>query len=322
MSTVYGKTALVGYTGFVGSVLANARAFDKVFNSKNIQDIAGQKFDTIVCAGAPASMWNANQNPSGDRANLAKLASALIAAQADRIVLVSTIAVFDDISAGYTESSARYEQKRAYGWHRHELEVTLADHFPRLHILRLPALFGRGLKKNFIFDLINPLPSFLTAEKYAEAQRAVAMEEADGLGTLYCFDTALKMWRLDREALQSTQGIDSIYDAFERAHLVARNFTNSRSRFQYYNIARLANDMDLVLDHALPVINFCSEPIVASEICAELTGREFVNDVPPLVEEDVRSEYAALFGLRGPYLFDRIAVMKDLKAFHATETGR
>ena len=41
------KSALIGYTGFVGSTLLRQRPFDEQYNSKNIREIAGQQFDLI-----------------------------------------------------------------------------------------------------------------------------------------------------------------------------------------------------------------------------------------------------------------------------------
>lgn len=40
-----------------------------------------------------------------------------------------------------------------YGQHRLWLERQVQDAFPRVTVLRLPALFGPGLRKNFLYDL-------------------------------------------------------------------------------------------------------------------------------------------------------------------------
>ena len=42
------SSALIGYTGFVGSTLLKQRSFDACFNSANIDQIAGRSFD-LVC---------------------------------------------------------------------------------------------------------------------------------------------------------------------------------------------------------------------------------------------------------------------------------
>lgn len=46
--------AIVGHTGFVGGNLCAQHVFEAKYNSKNIQDIAGKHFDTLVFAGARA----------------------------------------------------------------------------------------------------------------------------------------------------------------------------------------------------------------------------------------------------------------------------
>ena len=43
---------LIGYSGFIGGNLARATRFDGLYNSKNIETIAGQSFGLLVCAGA------------------------------------------------------------------------------------------------------------------------------------------------------------------------------------------------------------------------------------------------------------------------------
>ncbi len=44
------KTALIGYTGFVGSNLLHDRSFTRRYRSTNIETIAGEHFDLVVCA--------------------------------------------------------------------------------------------------------------------------------------------------------------------------------------------------------------------------------------------------------------------------------
>lgn len=151
-----GGQALIGHTGFVGGLLARAGAFDHVFNSRNIEAIAGRRFDRLVCAGAPAAKWLANQDPAADRASLARLTEALGQVRADRVVLISTIDVYPDPASGEDEGAdLAGRPNHAYGRHRLELEQWIRARFPRAAIVRLPALFGPGLKKNALFDLLH-----------------------------------------------------------------------------------------------------------------------------------------------------------------------
>lgn len=149
------STALIGYTGFVGSTLLRQTDFDALFNSKNIREISGATFDLIVCAGAPAEKWKANAQPEADKANLATLMDALSSCTAGRIVLISTVDVYAVPQAVYEDSFIDVSTLGPYGRHRYELEQCVAGQFKRARIVRLPALFGAGLRKNLIFDLLH-----------------------------------------------------------------------------------------------------------------------------------------------------------------------
>jgi hypothetical protein len=149
------KAALIGYTGFVGSTVARQRAFDANYNSKNIQHIAGEHFDLIVCAGAPAEKWRANANPEEDRASLDLLTNSLKACTADRVILISTVDVYTNPNGVDEDTPIDANAIQPYGRHRYELELFIREYFPKTHAARLPGLFGYGLKKNLIFDLLN-----------------------------------------------------------------------------------------------------------------------------------------------------------------------
>lgn len=147
--------ALIGYTGFVGSNLLRDGRFDALYNSRNIADIKGRHFDRVVCAGVSAVKWWANKNPEQDLAGIRSLMDCLEHVTADRFVLISTIDVYG-APVGVTErDDPPTEGLHAYGLNRLMLERWVAGRFPRHHVVRLPALFGPGLKKNAIYDLIN-----------------------------------------------------------------------------------------------------------------------------------------------------------------------
>ena len=144
--------ALIGHTGFIGGNLARQRAFAAWFRSTDIHTLGGRSFRRIVCAGAPAVKWKANQEPAADRANLQRLFDALGACDADELVLISTVDVFAS-PRGVTESDDPHGPNHAYGTHRLALEDFVRDRFPRVLVARLPGVFGPGLKKNVLFDL-------------------------------------------------------------------------------------------------------------------------------------------------------------------------
>lgn len=147
-----GNSALIGHTGFVGSTLMRQRTFAAHFNSSTIAQIRGQRFDTVICAGAPAQKWIANKDPQADRNNLEALMGHLSEMTCSTFVLISTVDVFAN-SRGKTEASDVTEgNSEPYGLHRYQLEMFAKKRFARCLVIRLPGLVGPGLRKNVIYD--------------------------------------------------------------------------------------------------------------------------------------------------------------------------
>lgn len=147
--------ALVGHTGFVGGNLAAQHPFQACFNSKNIEEICGREFDLLVVSGMPAAMWIANANPEADRAVLDRLLTCLRQVRAGRVVVMSTVAVYPKPVGVDEVTPIDDAEQTPYGRHRLMLERALAERFPRTLAVRLPGLFGPGLKKNAIYDLLH-----------------------------------------------------------------------------------------------------------------------------------------------------------------------
>lgn len=116
----------------------------------------GQEYDLIVCAGLPAEKWRINQEPEKDQANIQKLTRTLSAVKSAHFVLISTVDVYPKL-INLTENfdCGSIAHPHPYGRHRLEFEMTIKDQFPDVTIVRLPALFGPGLKKNIIYDLLH-----------------------------------------------------------------------------------------------------------------------------------------------------------------------
>ena len=53
-----------------------------------------------------------------------------------------------------TDIEATLETLHPYGKHRFHIEEFMRSHFERVTIIRLPALFGKGLKKNVDKDAV------------------------------------------------------------------------------------------------------------------------------------------------------------------------
>lgn len=145
--------ALIGSTGFVGGALLQQAPFDELFHSSNIGGIKGRSWDLIVCAGTYAEKWKANQDPVADMTALERLIDPLREARAARFVLISTVDVYETPLG--VDESVPADATQPYGRHRRLLEEFVREQFPHSQILRLPGLFGPGLKKNVIYDLLN-----------------------------------------------------------------------------------------------------------------------------------------------------------------------
>jgi nucleoside-diphosphate-sugar epimerase len=147
--------ALLGFSGFVGSTLLKQTSFDALYRSTNIHEISHREFDLIICAGAPAQKWIANNNPDDDRNKIESLIGHLKNIKCDTFVLISTVDVFKT-AVGVDEATPVEEGGlHAYGLHRRLLERFVQEHFRQHLIVRLPGLVGPGLRKNVIFDFLN-----------------------------------------------------------------------------------------------------------------------------------------------------------------------
>lgn len=149
------KSCLIGYTGFVGQTLLTQADFDDLYNSSNIETIQNKEYRLVICAAAPAVKWKANKDPQEDIDNINKLISSLRNVKAEKFVLISTVDVYANPVNVEEDSIIEPEKTEPYGRHRFYLEQFVVDNFDNHLIIRLPGLFGKGLKKNFIFDLIH-----------------------------------------------------------------------------------------------------------------------------------------------------------------------
>lgn len=150
------NNAIFGYTGFVGKNLLLKYAFKFLYNSKNIKDAMNKEFDTVFITCIPAVKWLANKNPEQDNITINEIKKVIRTIQAKKIILISTIDVYDKINNKSNENTTINEMlNHVYGRNRYDFEKFIKLNFLNYHIIRLPALFGRGLKKNIIYDLLN-----------------------------------------------------------------------------------------------------------------------------------------------------------------------
>ncbi|UAB77640.1 hypothetical protein INR77_12720 [Erythrobacter sp. SCSIO 43205] len=314
-----GQSGLIGATGFVGGALLRQTDFDAQFNSRTINEIEGQSFDTLVCAAAPGSMIEANTAPERDRAQIQSLINHLSKVDAKRFVLISSIAVLADFAGGDDETTNKFQESLAYGHHRRELEAFIEEHFENYLIVRLPALFGKGLRKNFIFDLMNPVPSMLAAEKLAILRDGLRDALSQWTSELYTKDAATGLFKLDREALNRDERRMALDQAVSDLGLSATQFHNRETTYQYYEIDRLWRDIGMALEAGLTHLHLTSEPLQAAVIHQRLTNMAMPETSARLHCEDMHSAHGNLWGASGPYLFSGEATLDRLEQFYISE---
>lgn len=312
---------LIGHTGFVGGALLRQTPFDVCFNSANIAAIEGQTFGTLVCAAAPGSMVEANRAPERDKAAIEALIARLDRVEAERFVLISSIAVLADFAGRDDEGSAAFQQELAYGRHRRMLEAFVEQRFAGSLIIRLPALFGAGLRKNFLFDLLNPVPTLLTEAKHNAVVAALDAALGGWLEALYAPDPATGLLKLDRAALDADPRRPALESALDAMGATATQFHHRETTYQYYDTSRLWQDIGIALVAGLSHLHLAPEPLAAADIHARLTGRPMPETPARLHREDMHTRHADLWGAEGPYQFAAADTLESLAAFFASQRG-
>jgi hypothetical protein len=242
--------ALIGHSGFVGSNLLARRSYNSIYRSSDIDSIRSREFEHVVCAGIQAMKWWANLHPEEDLKGIERLLDALSKVKADRFTLISTIDVYPSPHGVDEDSPVETAGHHVYGLHRLQAEQRIAEMFPRTLILRLPGLFGPGLKKNVIYDLIHN----------------------------------------------------------NNLHQVHPGGT-----FQYYDLRRLADDIDKAWPLGCSTLNISSGPIGTAEIRNRFfPGKDLGGTGAPPAGYDMHSKHASAWGGSDGYLYSKNAVMSDL----------
>lgn len=313
-------TALVGYTGFVGSnIYAQGSAeaigdaakngiepITAAYNSKNIEQAFGTEPDLLIYAGHRAEKYLANNAPEKDMELILQAEDNIRKINPKKLVLISTIDVFKNPTNVDETSPIDTENLHAYGYNRYKLEQWVRENYPDALIIRLPGLFGQNIKKNFIYDYINVIPFMLKAEKFAELSekdpdlKAYYDLQDNGFYKVCVQDS-------DRELLKTK---------FRTLGFSALNFTDSRSVYQFYNLARLWDDIQTALEHKLTLWHPATEPVSAAEVYKYLTGKEFVNELGGTpAYYDYRTKFGAVFGGDDKYICDKNTILNEIKEF-------
>ena len=298
------RDLLVGSTGFVGGNIMRSHEFSASCHSINVQSVYDSNPDLCVYAGIPASMFLANHNPEVDMNIMRSARENIRAINPKRLVLISSIAVYLDSRGKDENSIMQTEGLPAYGANRLQLEQWIREDYPKVLIIRLPALYGLGLKKNFLYDLHNIIPSMLTSQKYEDLSR-----KSDLIRSSY----SLQKDGFYRVSIQT----EELKNFFRNNDFNALSFTDSRSKYQFYNLARLWSDILIGLEHELLLLNICTPPVSAKKVYEYITGDSNWNnelDKTPF-DYDIRTIHADKFSSEGMYLCSQESELNDILSF-------
>lgn len=298
---------LVGYTGFVGSNLYEKGDFDRVFNSKNIEEAYGLCPDLLVYAGMRAEKYLANNAPEKDMELVYQAEENISRINPEKLVLISTIDIYKEPVGVDENSEIDTKDLHPYGLNRYRLECWVREKYPDALIVRLPGLFGKNIKKNFIYDYMNVIPFMLKPEKFEElAEKEPLLKrhyELQDNGFYRCNTLSEE----EREMLKA---------CFKKLHFTALNFTDSRSVYQFYPLSRLWDDINTALNNGILLFNPATEPVSAGELYEYLTGEQFENELGGKpAYYDYKTVYGELFGGVDGYIADKESILKNIAEF-------
>ena len=303
------KISLVGYTGFVGSnIYALAgNQIKGLYNSKNIETAYKTEPDILVYAGLRAEKYLANTYPEKDKLLIEEAERNIKNINPKKLILISTIDVFKEPVNVDENSVIDTNDLQPYGYHRYLLESWVRENYPDALIIRLPALFGKNLKKNFLYDYLNPIPQLLKKEKIEE----LSVLNKDLFNYYVLHDE--QFYKIKN--LEETEKI-RLKSILEELGFTALNFTDSRNIYQFYNLERLWDDIQVALKHNLKIWHPATEPVSAGDIYKFLTGNEFVNEIMSVpAYYNYRTNYYDIFNGRNGYINSEIQVLNQIKNF-------
>ncbi|MBI4945438.1 MAG: NAD(P)-dependent oxidoreductase [Bacteroidetes bacterium] len=152
--------AVFGANGFIGRNLCAALTAKKYHvisvTRANYQEHIGKHYDIVINTAHPAARFWAKNNPEKDfQETVQKTADIFYKCTYEKFVQVSTV-------------SARCQLDTVYG--RHKLAAENICNFGNHLILRLSSMFGNGLKKGVLIDMLNGQKVFVNGEsRYAFA---------------------------------------------------------------------------------------------------------------------------------------------------------
>lgn len=305
---------LVGNTGFVGSNICRNESFDGLFHSSNVEQAFETKPDLLIYAGLRAEKFLANHDPQRDLATIHQAFDNIRKIAPKRTVLISTVDVFKRPLDVFEDTKIDTEGLGAYGFNRYQLEERVREAFEDALIVRLPGLYGTGIKKNFLFDIIHRTPVMLDKYKYENLSQKSALvadayhQENNGYYKLR------ELTHKDKTQLRKFF-IDCSFNAL--------SFTDSRSVFQFYPLRFLWQHIQTALNHNLRYLNVAVEPIEARDIYEVIAGEVFRNELPGVpANYRMKTRFDTIFNGSNGFILDRTFLLQDIISFAKAEIAQ
>ena len=275
------KTLLVGSTGLVGQNLLASYDFDTAVHSTNVSEAFIDEYSLVVYAGVTGTKYLANRFPEKDLQVIDSALGNLQQIKAEKIVLISTVDVYEHPFGKDEDNPVDDMQASAYGRHRAFLEKAVRNEYPHALFVRLPAIYGIGLKKNFVYDMIHASPSRLEAQRYQEFAEESSLIKENYIEAENGF-----------YALRDDASLESLDAWFSNSSFNALSFTDSRSTYQFYDLSCLWGHIQQALAQNLHVLNIATPPISAGEAYQFIFDNAWTNHLAsPVVQYDIKSKY-------------------------------
>lgn len=311
--------AIIGNRGLVGLNICLNHNFPHQFNSSNIPNHYDGEYDTVVCAAAPGSMLLANRDPVSDERSIDQLMQQLSALRCNNFILISTIAVLADHCESKSEDADDFETSAAYGINRRKLEIYCRQKFDSCLIVRLPALFGKGLKKNFIFDILNPVPSLLARPNHNYIKDILPLFLRPLFLMAFEWDTEISMYKIDRVKLDASPDKCELESWLINSGNSALNFTNPDSIFQFYNLNRLWADIEIAFTSGLRLLHISPAPLKAEKIYCSVKNTNMPQPSGSInakkYEQDMQTLHSHLWGSHNSYITQEQEIINEIKGF-------
>lgn len=301
------NVVLVGGTGFVGSNLVESYNFSKVYNSDNVELGYGTCPDILIYAGVRGTKFKANLKPEEDMINIKAAIYNITNIRPKKLILISTIDVFNRPDGENEDAAIRFEGLSSYGRNRALLEKWVKDNLNNYLIIRLPGIYGKNIKKNFIYDILHPIPFMLTENKYRESymiEKEIAIFYLKNIDGFYY----RKKLKIEEQAK-----LRSIWD---KIGFTSLDFTDSRGIFQYYNLKSLWENICVAVKNNIKILNIATEPVSIAEIYKYIFQKDLHNYISDNIPYyNFKTKYDQLFNGKNGYIMEKEAVLEDIKKF-------